>query len=157
MSSKRALKAKEPRESEGAAAVPTANKRQKSSTDAHQSDRSLLLQAQPEILRKVYSFLSLKEALILRQTHRQFNEAANDLYQYSFIMNENVLKRQGIAGNDYFYTSKQTKTVCNLVDNENLRALLRNETLNPGFMYNFIQLAGQLFKDRQWPSGIHPA
>lgn len=117
--------------------MPTANKRQKSSTDAHQSDRSLLLQAQPDLLRKVYSFLSLKEALILRQTHRQFNEAANEIYQYSFIMNENVLKRQGIAGND-FYTSKQTKTVCNLVDNENLRAVLRNETLDTLFVYNFI-------------------
>ena len=33
---------------------------------------------------------------------------------------------------------KQRQALCNLVDNENLRALLRNESLNPGFMFSFI-------------------
>ncbi len=40
-----------------------------------------------EILRNVVSFLELKEALKLCRTHRGFNNAANDIFQYSFIMN----------------------------------------------------------------------
>jgi hypothetical protein len=73
------------------AAALIAAKRQK--TVPHPS---LLLGAQPEILWKVYSFLSLKEALLLcHQTHRHhFNELSNDLYQYSLIMIEDTMKER---------------------------------------------------------------
>jgi hypothetical protein len=37
---------------------------------------SFLLETQPEILREVYSFLRLKEALVLSHVHRQFNNAS---------------------------------------------------------------------------------
>jgi hypothetical protein len=40
------------------------------SNSASDFTRSLLLDSQPEILRKMYSFLALKEALVLRRTHR---------------------------------------------------------------------------------------
>jgi hypothetical protein len=66
----------------------------------------------------------------MRQTHRKFNEASNDLYQYSVIMERYALMiEQG-----YYYVNKNIKaqviTLCNLSDDdENLRAVLRNVTL----------------------------
>ena len=89
MSSKSGEKRKAPQISDsdgGRPPVTTDGKRPKTNINTCTDDTPLLLETLPEILRKVYSFLSLKEALILRRTHRQFNEAANDLYQYSFIM-----------------------------------------------------------------------
>jgi hypothetical protein len=91
-------KAKQPR-SEGARArrhltslLP--NRHRTNMASIVQSDHSLpLLCAQPEILRKVSSFLALKalkDALILRQVHRKVNEGSNDFFQYSFIMNRHV-------------------------------------------------------------------
>lgn len=56
---------------------------------------SLLLDTQPEILRKVYSFSSLREVLPLCQVHRQFNEARNDIYQCSFITWKDTLLNRG--------------------------------------------------------------
>jgi hypothetical protein len=61
---------------------------------------SLLLETQPDGLRKrFFSFLHLKvNALVLCHVHRQFNgstkQASNDLYQFSFIMKFNVVKKQ---------------------------------------------------------------
>jgi len=52
---------------------------------------------------RLFSFLQLKEALVLRQVHRQFNEARNDLYQFSFHMNFNVLKMQGFIDRCIIY------------------------------------------------------
>ena len=130
MSSKGLAKAKELRKrgGEGGAAAPAA-KRQKI-TAVVQSNRSLLLNTQPEILRKVYSFLSLKEALPLCQVHRQFNEAPNDIYQYSFIMQEGTLKNLGFDQNYCTqYLMNQSRVLANPIDIENLRAVLRNETL----------------------------
>jgi hypothetical protein len=86
---------------------PTA-KRQKTSNNGSDFTRSLLLETQPEILRKVYSFLMLKEALVLRQTHRQFNYASNDLYQYSVLMDYDVMVNRGF-NNDFIDDSKTPK------------------------------------------------
>jgi hypothetical protein len=118
----------------GAAALIAA-KRQK--TVPHPS---LLLEAQPEILWKIYFFLSLKEALLLCQTHRHhFNELSNDLYQYSFIMNEDTMKEQGLVRNTVDkYMFNQSRGLCNLADNDYLRAVLRNETLPYVVAENFI-------------------
>jgi hypothetical protein len=55
------------------------SKRQKTKESAL-PEGSFLLETQPEIVRREYSFLMLKEALILRQMHRQFNNTSNDLY-----------------------------------------------------------------------------
>ena len=120
-------------------------KRQKTSNTATDSTRSLLLDSQPEILRTVYSFLTLKEALPLRQVHRKFNnELCNDLYQYSFIVDSDALKERGFDRNYRTnYLMNQTQGLCNLVDNENLQAILRNETLPSGlaraFMHHFVE------------------
>jgi hypothetical protein len=57
--------------------------------------------------------------------------ASNNLHQYSFIMSERVMERQGFT-NLYLINESmdlQAQMHCNLPDNENLRALLRNETL----------------------------
>ena len=73
------------------------------------SSSSLLLGTQPEILRKVHSFLSLKEALVLRQVHRQFNEeSSNDIYQYSFIMNFELMEKRGFNLINH-YLNRQTR------------------------------------------------
>ncbi len=118
---------------------PTA-KRQKTSNNGSDFTRSLLLETQPEILRKVYSFLMLKEALVLRQTHRQFNYASNDLYQYSVLMDYDVMVNRGF-NNDFIdeYMRKQRKGVYSLLsDNESLRAVLRNETLPYDLVRDFM-------------------
>jgi hypothetical protein len=81
MSSKRVI-------DEGKKQVPTlapAAKTQKMTTIV-QSNHSLLLETCPEILRRDYSFLNLKEALVLRRTHRQFHQASGDIFQYSFVI-----------------------------------------------------------------------
>lgn len=110
---------------ESSALAPVA-KRQKNGTE---TQPSLLLEAQPEINRNVYSFLTLKEALILRCTHRQFsNTASQDIFQYSFIMNRKALTERGFAMEYQSYLEKQKSFICRLPDPENLRAYLRNET-----------------------------
>ena len=102
------------------APVPT-SKRQKTNNNNAVAEQSILFNTHPDILRKVYSFLTLKEALVLRQTHRQFNESSNDIYQYSVIMNDLDLEKQGLVDKKRtMYLASQTQGLCNLVDNENL-------------------------------------
>lgn len=129
MSSKSVSKAKEPRDGNGAASSAPPSSTAKRQKIVQASSRSLLLESRPEILRKVYSFLTLKEALVLRRTHRRFNEASDDIFQYSVIMSRDI------DPNCCFdYLNKQDRVFCNLSDNDNLRAVLRNETLGPGFV-----------------------
>jgi hypothetical protein len=89
----------EPRDGGGARWLQLTAKRHQKSTHAEEHQpTSLLLQAQPEILRKIYSFLTLREAPVLRQTHRQCNDTENEIFQYSFIMNEGVSEvRDGLT------------------------------------------------------------
>lgn len=113
---------------DGGAAAPT-SKRQKSSIanhGVHQSNPSFLLDSSPEILGKVYSFLFLKEALILRQVHRHLNDAANGIYQYSIITsNKNMRKDQGFEWDTAIkYMQGQHLVLCNISNDENLRAVL---------------------------------
>lgn len=101
--------------------------------------RSLLLETRPEILWHIYSFLELKDALILRH----FNNTTNDLYQYSFVMNYDTLNKRGLSELDdswnfFLPMSKQTRALCN-ADSQNLRAVLRNESLDPDFICDFIE------------------
>jgi hypothetical protein len=59
-------------------------------------------------------------------------------------MNDEGLKMLGFTDYDFIdeYMEKQKETLCNLFDNENLRAVLRNETLYSFlaeyFMYNLV-------------------
>ena len=134
----------------GGAPVPT-DKRQKTNEPADTA-HSLLLDIQPEILRKVCSFLRLKVALSLRQVHRKFNnELCTDLYQYSFIMYSDALKERGFDKNYCAnYLMNHTLGLCNLVDNENLQAVLRNETLPSGLARDFMH---HLVKDSKTDNG----
>lgn len=138
MSSESGGKAKEPRD--GSKMAPPTAKRHKSN-GAGRTQCSLLLEpldTQPEILRHMYSFLSLKEALVLRLTHRQFNDDANDLYRSSYLMNPDILKERGLSCDDRLnYMKKQHRALCNLSD-ENLRAVLRNKTIDSTFVAHFI-------------------
>jgi hypothetical protein len=54
---------------------------------------SFLLSTQPDILRKDYSCLTVKEALVLHRTHRQYNEASN---YYPFLCSYNIMNDAGL-------------------------------------------------------------
>lgn len=131
MSSQNGENTKQPR-SEGGALFPV-SKRQKITSNV-QSNRSLLLETCPEILRKMYSFLTLKEAVVLRSTHRQFNQASNDIYQYTVMMSPN-LDRKGYIN----YIDHRTRGLCNLSDNTNLQAVLQNVGLDFHSAKHFIE------------------
>lgn len=92
MSSERVEKAKEPPADTSVA--PPSSKRQKINATA-ENQPCFLLGTQPEIIRNVYSFLELKEALVLRRTCRHFSNASRDIFQYSFIVNEDYLRNRG--------------------------------------------------------------
>lgn len=144
MSSKGATKAKQPWGDDSVALMlPTATKRQKTNATDTVIERSLLLNSHPEILRKMYSFLSLKEALVLRRTHRQFNDSRNDIFQYSFILCEEALKERGLGDSDIdrmVYEGRMTHALLTNPDIGNLRAWLRNETMVPSVVSNFMTL-----------------
>ena len=133
MSSKRAEKEKVPRESEGAPVPAAAAAKRRKTMHDTETHISLLLETQPEILRKVYSFLRLKEALVLCRTHRQFNEARNDIFQYSLIM---CYDDKSVT--ELVAYKEHERLLCNLPDCQNLRAVLRNDTLAPFFVAGFI-------------------
>ncbi len=94
----------------------------------------------PDIRSKVHTFLAVKEALVIRQAHRQLNEAANDIYQHSFIMTYDAMAENDGEFDESVmdYLDNQTQMLCNLLDAENLRAVLRNETLEPCFVERFL-------------------
>jgi hypothetical protein len=76
--------------------------------------------------------VDLKEALVLRQVHRQLIGASNDIiFQYSFIMSYETLGtfRRGTIPGPYIWM--QSHAFCNYTDAESRRALLRNQTLPP--------------------------
>lgn len=140
MSSKRAEKAEEPRG--GSEEAPPHAKRQKSNHNAAENQTCLLLETRPsDILRNVYSFLTLKEALPLRSTCRRLNDERGEIYQYSvIIMNRNVLVQRGLTiSKSLLYVMEQERALKNISDSGNLRALLRNETLAPDFCSDFME------------------
>lgn len=105
-----------------------AHKRQKTSVNAEHT--SSLLKCSPEVLRNVYSFLNLKEALVVRHTCRQLADTANDIFRYSFIMDK--IQQMRVNWNI------QKRIICNPVSIDNLRAVLCNETLPLSFAHDFI-------------------
>lgn len=120
---------KQPRQDDGGASVPLpAAKRPKTNTD------SLLLRTESVILRKILSFLTLKEALPLRQVHRQWNQASSDIYRYSVI--KRGMCNESISKESYLF--KQRRALCDINDAEKIRAVLRNETLEPDFVASFV-------------------
>lgn len=129
-----------PRQSEevgaitGDASTPAA-KRQKV-----ESPHSLLLDTiRSDILRKVCSFLTLKEAVVLRRACRQFNKSSKDLYECSIVMERDDLTRRGFTEREISkYMRYQIQGFCNLPDGESLWAVLRNKTLPSRFVGSFI-------------------
>lgn len=126
------------RNNDGGAPSPT-DKRQKTNEPA-ETALSFLLDTGPEMLRKMYSFLTLKETLILRRTHRQFNESSNDIYQYCFIMNHDALEKRGLGNSDRDnYLEKQRLELCSISNAENMSALIRNVTLDSVLFGRFLE------------------
>jgi len=106
----------------------------------------LLLDFQPEIMRKVYSFLMLKDALVVRRTCRQLNNHANDIFRYSHIMDIDKMRQRKYASIDNWkYLRIQDRVLCNLGSNDYLRAVLQNEHLSPCvaeyFMRNLVHFS----------------
>lgn len=101
---------------------------------------SLLLQY-PEILRRVYSFLLLQDALQIRCTCHELHEYNNtDVFRYSCIMerSRSLQKREGTSNEASKYMEIQAYVLCNLDSIDALHALLQNET--------FKNIAGQFLR-----------
>lgn len=138
MSSKGGAKRKASRKSDitktGGAPAPAAAKRPK-----HETPHSLLLNTRPEILRKVFKFLPLKDALKLCRVHRFFNNARNDIYQYSVIVKHPPTSRKHpTKRRRHSYLFNQKIALCNVSNAQHMRALLRNETLDLPFIAKFM-------------------
>lgn len=136
-----AEKAKKPRDDDSDVVAPPVEKRQKiNATSTVEIQTSILLETSPEILKNVYSFLPLKEALALRLVHRHFKNDSGHVFRYSYIMNQGDLKSRGfydLACRKYL--QKQLYALCNLRCIEDLRAVLRNETLSDHFVQNYLE------------------
>lgn len=103
-------------------------------------NRSFLLECNVDIICKVYSFLNLKDGLIVRRTCRALN-AGTDAFQHCqlayYLRARGAIDEPpnmlGFASSRKMfdqYEMKQLKTICNFNHNGNLRAILRNESLN---------------------------
>jgi len=100
---------------------------------------SYLLECRPEILRNVYSFLLLKEALELRRTCHQLHGDNVDAFQYSYLVHAETLNNHGLPKSIIStYLMNQKRVQCNLANADQLRALLRNETLVPFALERFM-------------------
>lgn len=97
---------------------------------------SILLDGGTDIIRNVYSFLTLKEALVVRQTCGRLH-AGTDAFRYSQLLVNHVgelcewQKNMMTSGKErsFCYRRKQQMTICNLTHNDKLRAILLNESL----------------------------
>lgn len=93
----------------------------------------LLLDA-PEILRNVYSFLTLKEALPVHRTCRHLRQNDLDVFQYSYIVPSPGYHNPAREK----YDRAQNHVLCNLGSTDALRAVLRNKTLPERTLHSFI-------------------
>jgi len=102
---------------------------------------SLLLDSYPDILENVYSFLTLKEALVLRRTCRQLNNDT-DIFRCSLIVDSNMVARIKFDQAHAYhvrYLDLQERALYNLTRTADLRALLRNETLPQSMIVDFLK------------------
>lgn len=91
---------------------------------------SIFLQSGPEIKRHVYSFLSLQESLVLRNTCHQLSQDTNVL-QYSCIVK--YVPRRYMSNHQVLATHEKAKRqeqfIINLRNMDHLRSILHNENL----------------------------
>lgn len=112
-----------------------ATKKQRASPD--ETCRSLLVDGcAPEIMRRVYSFLNLQEALQVCCTCRQFNNST-DAFLYCYI---SCIHRQDVHVKEpeRLLGVKQNKILYNLQRTDKLRALIQNKSLHQSFFDIFI-------------------
>lgn len=99
---------------------------------------SLLLDSYGDILENVYSFLALKEALVLRRVCRQLNNDT-DIFRCSIIVDSNMVSRMAVPSSRHQrYLDRQERALCNLASAASLRALLANRTLPQDMIVNFL-------------------
>lgn len=104
-------------------------------------------------MQNVYSFLMLKEAIMLRGTCQQLIRDGNNVFRYSCMVDGGQTKKQHRGfelQNDrekYLHIQKRTVLHAIMIDLDNLRALLANESVHGGLpllqdlLDNFIQLS----------------
>jgi len=94
---------------------------------------SLLLECRPEIMRNVYSFLTLQEALHVRRTCHQLHADNDDAFRYSCLVS---CLSDGISMK---YWRFQECAIMRACENTNkLCALLRNETLSRAIHLSYL-------------------
>lgn len=106
--------------------------------EQNHQNRSILLDCGPEIIQNIYSFMPLREALVVRQTCRSLN-TGTDAFRYSQLISKRIafastsfLASTGFTSaneSSIGYLLRQRLTLCNLSHNDKLRALLLNESL----------------------------
>jgi hypothetical protein len=95
---------------------------------------SPFLKCHSDILQNVYSFLTLKEAVVLRRTCHDLHQDCN-MFCFSIIDGSiHPITRPG-----GFCTNKQELALYNLKSAANVRALFRNETLPAHIVKDYIQ------------------
>ena len=93
-----------------------------------------LLECSSEIMRNVYSFLTLKDALEVRRTCHELHDGNVDVFQYS---NLETLKDVSVE-TKWKYHHEQRFVLCNLGSADKLRAVLRNEDTCRGSFFAII-------------------
>lgn len=103
---------------------------------------SSLLVDTPDIMKNVYSFLSLKEALEMRRTCRHLRANDCDLFQYCVIA---IVDKYGFRSLGHGKERlSAVRILCNLGSAERLRAALCNKTLpstREGMLWDLVRYA----------------
>lgn len=98
---------------------------------------SLFLETNADILGNVYSFLTLKKAVVLRRTCQQLNNDST-IFRYSHIVSYSTTNTRRLLE-----LKRQERAMCNIGNASHLRALLANKTLPvktiEGFVKKLIQ------------------
>lgn len=101
---------------------------------------SLLLESHPDILGNIYSFLTLKEAVVLRKCCQQLKNDTT-IFRCCNILDDTTVSR--VQSSNYwqkFRLNRQEKALCNISNSSHFRALLLNKTLPPKILQNYIKL-----------------
>ncbi len=104
--------------------------------------RSPLLECSSEIMRNVYSFLTLKDSLEVRRTCHELHDGNMDVFQYSNLESFPIFP--GIP--KWKYQCTQRVVLCILDSADKLRKLLRNETICKIFLHEYLDSLVQYSK-----------
>lgn len=100
----------------------------------------LLLDAHPEVLRYIRSFLTLQDALVLKSTCRKLHNDGYDSYRYSTLMTCKVVVKPNFVGPtcSWDFCQEQEYVLMRRQNDDKLRAILRNDFIPPFHLRRFI-------------------